>query len=76
MRQKIALCIALLLALCPAALPAAEIRTRIALPAAEELYCLHFDPRGLLWMGTSAGVKSYDGYAVREEFADAVRQFP
>ena len=76
MRQKIALCIALLLALCPAALPAAEIRTRIALPAAEELYCLHFDPRGLLWMGTSAGVKSYDGYAMREEFADAVRQFP
>ncbi len=76
MRQKIALCIALLLALCPAALPAAEIRTRVALPAAEELYCLHFDPRGLLWMGTSAGVKSYDGYAVREEFADAVRQFP
>ena len=76
MKAKIALWIVLLWTLCPLTLLSTEIRTHIALPASEELYCICFDPWGLLWMGTSAGVKSYDGYSVREEFADVVQRFP
>lgn len=54
----------------------AEVRTHIDVPASEELHCIYFDQQGLLWMGTSAGIRSYDGYAVREQFANVVRNYP
>ncbi len=31
----------------------------------EDLNCIYFDRDGLLWMGTSQGVKSHDGYRTR-----------
>ncbi len=54
----------------------ADIRTHIDVPASEELYCIHFDQQGLLWMGTSMGIKAYDGYHVRIPFAHRVRTCP
>lgn len=54
----------------------AKERTHIDLPASEELHCIHFDRQGLLWMGTSAGIRSYDGYTVKEQFVEAVRTYP
>ena len=53
-----------------------EIKTHIDVAASEELYCIHFDRQGLLWMGTSNGIRSYDGYAVKEQYAGAVRFCP
>lgn len=29
----------------------------------EQIHCIFFDKDGLMWLGTSAGVKSYDGYS-------------
>ncbi len=31
----------------------------------EETNCMYFDSEGLMWVGTNAGVKSYDGYSVK-----------
>lgn len=53
-----------------------SIRERIDLPSSDELYCMHFDRNGLLWLGTSSGIKSYDGYQVRNEFAWETPSFP
>ena len=43
----------------------ADIKEHIELSSSDELYCMHFDHNGLLWLGTSSGIKSYDGYKVR-----------
>ena len=48
----------------------------ITVPASEELHCIHFDRQGLLWIGTSAGIRSYDGYTMREQFVSAIRNYP
>jgi hypothetical protein len=76
MKHKILL-ICLLVLLCTKFMVGrAEVRTHIDVPASEELHCIYFDQQGLLWMGTSAGIRSYDGYAVREQFANVVRNYP
>lgn len=31
-------------------------------PKSEELHCLYMDSKGLIWIGTDMGLKSYDGY--------------
>ena len=54
----------------------ADIREYIKLSSSDELYCMHFDHNGLLWLGTSSGIKSYDGYVVRNEFTRNVPAFP
>ena len=37
-----------------------------AFSSPDDLYCLQQDHRGLLWVGSSAGLLSYDGYEVRD----------
>lgn len=32
---------------------------------AEEINCMYFDKEGMMWLGTSAGLKSYDGYTTQ-----------
>lgn len=54
----------------------AERVTHVKMPASEELYCMHFDRKGLLWIGTTAGVRTYDGYSVREMFERLIPQYP
>lgn len=54
----------------------ADIREHINLPGFDELYCIHFDNNGLLWLGTSSGIMSYDGYMVRNEFSRYIPVFP
>ena len=54
----------------------AEIRQRINLPSSAELHCMYFDHNGLLWLGTSAGIMSYDGYGMRNEFTRDIPVFP
>lgn len=54
----------------------ANICQQINLSSADELHCIYFDHSGLLWMGTSSGIKSYDGYSIRNEFARNIPQFP
>lgn len=54
----------------------ADTRENIYMPSAEELHCMHFDHRGLLWLGTSSGIKTYDGYRVRNEFVMEIPVFP
>lgn len=55
---------------------ASFMSTHIALPTSDELHCIYFDRQGLLWIGTSNGVKSYDGYNVREAFTRQQRHYP
>lgn len=31
----------------------------------DEVNCMFFDKDGLMWLGTNAGLKSYDGYQVK-----------
>lgn len=50
--------------------------THVKMPASEELYCMHFDRNGLLWIGTTAGVRTYDGYSVREMFNRLIPRYP
>lgn len=50
--------------------------TRINVSPSEELYCMHFDRQGLLWLGTSSGIRLYDGYATHELFGNEERRFP
>ena len=77
MRRKIQLLIILFTLVCVHLIEVqAQRRTHIAVPASEELHCIHFDRQGLLWIGTSAGIRSYDGYTVREQFVSAVRNYP
>lgn len=42
----------------------------------DELRCLFIDRRGMMWIGTDAGLKSYDGYALRPVSADATGALP
>ena len=37
----------------------------ITISPSEETSCMLFDKEGLMWVGTNAGVKSYDGYQVK-----------
>ncbi len=37
----------------------------IVTPHSEELHCLYFDHRGMMWIGTNVGLKSYDGYTMQ-----------
>lgn len=37
----------------------------------EEINCMFFDKEGLMWIGTNAGVKSYDGYMTKTYKSDA-----
>ena len=37
----------------------------ITISPSEEVNCMFFDKEGLMWVGTNAGVKSYDGYQVK-----------
>ena len=78
MRRKIQLLLILLTLVCVhlTGVRAQQRRTHISVPTSEELHCIHFDRQGLLWIGTSAGIRSYDGYTVREQFVSAVRNYP
>ena len=42
-----------------------------AISPTEELACMYFDSEGMMWIGTNAGVKSYDGYSVKTYKASA-----
>ena len=37
----------------------------LLLSPSENAFCMMFDHRGVLWIGTNNGLKSYDGYQVR-----------
>lgn len=37
----------------------------ITIAPTEEASCMLFDKEGMMWVGTNAGVKSYDGYHVK-----------
>lgn len=37
----------------------------ITIAPTEEANCMFFDKEGMMWVGTNAGVKSYDGYHVK-----------
>ena len=37
----------------------------IIIAPTEEASCMFFDKEGMMWVGTNAGVKSYDGYHVK-----------
>ena len=37
----------------------------------EEVNCMLFDKEGMMWIGTNAGLKSYDGYTVKTFKSDA-----
>lgn len=37
----------------------------------EDVTCMYFDSEGMLWVGTNAGLKSYDGYTFRTYRSDA-----
>lgn len=43
----------------------------LLLSPSENAYCMMFDHRGVLWIGTDNGLKSYDGYQVRTYRSDA-----
>ncbi len=43
----------------------------ILLSPSENAFCMMFDHRGVLWIGTNNGLKSYDGYQVRTYRSDA-----
>lgn len=50
--------------------------SHINISPSEELYCMHFDRQGLLWLGTSEGIKVYDGYSLWEPLTNAVARCP
>ena len=37
----------------------------VTISPSEEANCMYFDKEGMMWIGTNAGVKSYDGYLVK-----------
>lgn len=43
----------------------------IPLSGTDDLRCIYFDSRGLLWIGTNSGLKQFDGYTVRTFRSDA-----
>jgi ligand-binding sensor domain-containing protein len=36
----------------------------VDMPLGGEVQCAYFDHRGMLWIGTNAGIISYDGYTL------------
>lgn len=38
----------------------------VILPSSNDVLCMMLDKRGLLWIGTTSGLKSYDGYTVHD----------
>ena len=58
---------------CQQALAAFSLRSfpPLLLSPSENAYCMMFDHRGVLWIGTNNGLKSYDGYQVRTYRSDA-----
>ena len=38
----------------------------VTLPSSNDVLCMMLDKRGLLWIGTTCGLKSYDGYTVHD----------
>lgn len=73
--RLVKLILTLLLTLTTTCMQAGKV-THVKMPASEELYCMHFDRNGLLWIGTTAGVRTYDGYSVREMFERLIPQYP
>lgn len=43
----------------------------IASSPSEDTHCVFFDKDGMMWVGTNAGVKSYDGYVFKSYRSDA-----
>lgn len=39
----------------------ADVKMTKSISVTDEVYCMHFDSNGLLWVGTSSGVKMYNG---------------
>lgn len=39
----------------------ADVKMTKNVSVTDEIYCMHFDDNGLLWIGTSSGVKMYNG---------------
>lgn len=44
----------------------AEVKNTKKITVLDEIYCMHFDNNGLLWIGTSSGVKIYNGDKLAE----------
>uniref|UniRef100_UPI0040277547 hybrid sensor histidine kinase/response regulator transcription factor n=1 Tax=Prevotella sp. TaxID=59823 RepID=UPI0040277547 len=38
----------------------------VTLPSSNDVLCMMLDKKGLLWIGTTSGLKSYDGYTVHD----------
>ncbi len=43
----------------------------VTISPSEEANCMYFDKDGMMWVGTNAGVKSYDGYQIKTHKASA-----
>lgn len=48
-----------------------RLMQNVSVSLTDELRCIYFDREGLLWIGTSAGLKSYDGYQTRTYMSSA-----
>lgn len=60
--KRIALYILLVLAFFPLQSFAEGVKRTVAFTTPDDLYCFLQDHRGLIWVGSSAGLQSYDGY--------------
>lgn len=66
MKRRYLLCLLMVILLVKAygVVPSFQLLSPLALPSSKELRCLYFDHRGLMWLGTSNGLMSYDGYTM------------
>ena len=71
--KKYIILIALGMLCCYRSLAAFSFRSfpPLLLSPSENAFCMMFDHRGVLWIGTNNGLKSYDGYQVRTYRSDA-----
>ena len=71
--KKYIILIALGMLCCYRSLAAFSLRSfpPLLLSPSENAFCMMFDHRGVLWIGTNNGLKSYDGYQVRTYRSDA-----
>ena len=71
--KKYIILIALGMLCCYRSLAAFSFRSfpPLLLSPSENAFCMMFDHRGVLWIGTNNGLKSYDGYNVRTYRSDA-----
>ena len=71
--KKYIILIALGMLCCYRSLAAFSFRSfpPLLLSPSENAFCMMFDHRGVLWIGTDNGLKSYDGYQVRTYRSDA-----